>query len=166
MRRYCFFAGFLVLTIGCSHAASPEPSVSAIPFYEVKVTAPGSRSQGVLGVLYDLDGVRLNADRSPLVDGVGPGPMQTPIGRFVWVRCTHLWSVCGYQRVEPGTHATALTNQPMASGMTELRITREKTNTGWVFRGALFNNGNPVSTTATRIDSPIGLLIPTSPQFQ
>jgi hypothetical protein len=165
MRRYFLCAGFLAFTIGYAHAAPAESNVSAIPFYEVKVSAPGSRSQGVQGVLYDLDGVRLNADRSPLDDGVGPGPVQTPIGRFVWVRCTYLWSVCGYQRVEPGTHATAFTNQPMASGMTELRITREKTNTGWVFRGALFNNGNPVSTTATRIDSPIGLLIRFEGQF-
>ncbi len=165
MRRYFLLAGFLALTTGCANAGVSQPSVSAIPFYEVKITAPGSRSQGVHGVLYDLDGVRLNADRLTLDDSVGPDSVQTPIGRFVWVRCTHLWSVCGYQRVEPGTHAMGLTNQPMASGMTELRITCEKTTTGWVYRGALFNNGNPVSPTATRIDSPIGLLIRFEGQF-
>jgi hypothetical protein len=53
----------------------------------------------------------------------------------------------------------------MASGMTELRIIREKTSTGWVYRGALFNNGDPVNPTAPRTDSPIGRLIRFERQF-
>lgn len=158
MRRYFLLTGFLALTVGCGYAASAEPTTSSIPFYDVKVTAPGSRSQGVQGVLYDLDGVQLYADHFPLDDGVGPDPVQTPIGRFVWVRCTHPWSVCGYQRVGSGAQVSGLTNQPMAIGMTELRITREKTTIGWVYRGALFDKGRPINPAATRIDSPIGLL--------
>ena len=95
----------------------------------------------------------------------GLNSVQTPIGRFVWMRCTHPWSVCGFRRVEPGNHAKGLTNQPMASGMTELRFTREETSTGWVYLGSLFDKGRPINTDASQIDSPIGWLIRFEGQF-
>lgn len=81
----------LLATAACAHAQSPEPPQSERTVYEMRVTAYGSRSQGVRGVLFDDRGQEIAED--------GAGPLvDTPVGRFRYVECRHLWSVCGYFR--------------------------------------------------------------------
>jgi hypothetical protein len=65
----------------------PPPDDEARLLYEIEVTAPGTRSQGWRGRLFDRDGALV-----PLRDGQRA---ETPAGTFVGVRCQHLWSTCG-----------------------------------------------------------------------
>jgi hypothetical protein len=65
----------------------PPPDDETRLLYEIRVTAPGTRSQGWRGVLYDSGGAAV-----ALRDGQR---LDTPAGTFVGVRCQHLWSTCG-----------------------------------------------------------------------
>jgi hypothetical protein len=58
--------------------------------YEIVVTAPGSRSQGWHGVLYDTS-------NNPIEPAVGQ-TVTTALGEFVNVPCNHLWDACGMIR--------------------------------------------------------------------
>jgi hypothetical protein len=60
--------------------------------YEIVVTAPGTRSQGWKGTVYDLSG-------KPLEIAVGE-TVKTRFGEFKSVACTHIWSTCGLIRTE------------------------------------------------------------------
>ncbi len=78
-------------TTACAHAQAPEPTQSERTVYELRVTGYGSRSQGVRGVLFD------DAGQEIAEDGAGLS-VETPVGRFRYIECLHLWSVCGYFR--------------------------------------------------------------------
>jgi hypothetical protein len=60
--------------------------------YEIVVTAPGTRSQGWKGTVYDLSG-------KPLEIAVGE-TVQTNFGIFKSIACTQIWSTCGLIRSE------------------------------------------------------------------
>jgi hypothetical protein len=77
-------------------AVSLTPLAHAIApgrvFYEMILTAPGTRSQGWHGVLYARDGNPID---------VAPGQtVTTPLGEFVNVACIHLWDACGLIRTD------------------------------------------------------------------
>ena len=95
MRRLLIPALLSLLTIATGVSAQVPPPGDAPALYEMVVTAPGSRSQGVRGQLLDDKG-QPQPDRSALQ------PFQTPIGAFERVGCTHLWSVCGDLRQTDG----------------------------------------------------------------
>ena len=80
-----------LLLAGAAGAQEPQPAQSERTVYELRVTGYGSRSQGVRGVLFD------NAGQEIAEDGAGQS-IDTPVGRFRYVECLHLWSVCGYFR--------------------------------------------------------------------
>ncbi len=55
--------------------------------YEIVVTNPGTRSQGWIGTLHDMDGAAMVVDPGKTV--------ETPVGTFVSVACRELWVPCG-----------------------------------------------------------------------
>jgi hypothetical protein len=78
-----------VLLAACITVVIPElpPDDDTRPLYQIEVTAPGTRSQGWRGVLYDRNGAAI---------ALAPGArVETPAGRFVGVACPHAWSTCG-----------------------------------------------------------------------
>lgn len=84
----------------CASAAAP-PATEARLIYQIEVTAPGTRSQGWRGVLYDQDGAPI---------ALAPGArIETSAGRFVGVACLHLWSACG--AIDERMHAWMQSNQ-------------------------------------------------------
>lgn len=84
--------GTLALALASTACAqAPEPTQGERTVYELRVTGYGSRSQGVRGVLFDEGGQEIAED------GAGQS-VDTPVGRFRYIACQHLWSVCGYFR--------------------------------------------------------------------
>ncbi|MGD9980574.1 MAG: hypothetical protein AB7H66_08405 [Hyphomonadaceae bacterium] len=79
-----------VLLAACASPGAPRPALGDDDVrlaYQITVTAPGTRSQGWRGTLYEADG-------SPIA--LAPGArVETPAGRFVGVACAHPWSACG-----------------------------------------------------------------------
>ena len=90
-RRLFALVGCSLASTACAHAQVPEPVQGERTVYELRVTGYGSRSQGVRGVLFDAAGQEIAED------GAGQS-VDTPVGRFRYVECRHLWSVCGYFR--------------------------------------------------------------------
>lgn len=79
----------LVLGLGLgaivATAAAAQPGRTV---YEMEVSAPGTKSQGLRGTLYDERG-----------RPVGEGPVvETRIGSFGWIPCRMLWETCGRWR--------------------------------------------------------------------
>ncbi|WP_395612855.1 hypothetical protein [Allosphingosinicella sp.] len=75
---------FAVAAIAVSNAAA-QPARTA---YQIDVSAPGTKSQGLRGTLYDDQGRRV--DEGPTV--------QTAVGSFRWIPCRMLWESCGRWR--------------------------------------------------------------------
>lgn len=66
-------------------AAAAQPGLMV---YEIEVSAPGTKSQGLRGTLYDERG-----------RPVSEGPVvETGIGSFRWIPCRMLWETCGRWR--------------------------------------------------------------------
>lgn len=149
MRRMLLAALLPLLTnAACASAQVPPPVAVEQVFYEMVVTAPGSRSQGVRGQLFDAKG-QPQPD-VPLLD-----PVQTPIGAFDRIGCTHLWSVCGDLRKAEGFVPGGPFNDPMIDGPTLFRVTRIQTPEGTRYRGDLLDRGQLVPL-ADRIETPMG----------
>jgi hypothetical protein len=92
MLRIAFFtAAVLAISATISLASAgglDDPGPRERLFYEITVTAPGTRSQGWHGTLFDRDGSALTAK---------PGDsVATNAGTFVAVACDHLWTPCGH----------------------------------------------------------------------
>jgi hypothetical protein len=68
-------------------AAAVASNSSRRLVYEIVVTAPGARSQGWHGTLYNTNGAAVQVEPGRTVD--------TRIGTFVSVACVHAWSTCG-----------------------------------------------------------------------
>jgi hypothetical protein len=79
-----------VLLAACASLGAPQPSLAddnVRVAYQITVMAPGTRSQGWRGTLYEANGAPI---------ALPPGArVNTPAGRFVGVACEHLWSACG-----------------------------------------------------------------------
>lgn len=77
-------------------ASTQTPPANAVApgrlFYEIAVSAPGTRSQGWQGVLYDAGG-------NP-VDAPAGQTITTALGVFIKVPCVHLWDACGMIRTD------------------------------------------------------------------
>lgn len=70
-----------------AEAAASAVAVGGRLFYEIVVTAPGTRSQGWHGVLYGEDGREMVVPEGETV--------STALGSFTNVPCEHMWSTCG-----------------------------------------------------------------------
>ena len=100
---------FAVAAIAVSNAAA-QPARTA---YQIDVSAPGTKSQGLRGTLYDDQGRRV--EEGPTV--------QTAIGSFRWIPCRMLWESCG--RWLEGT-APAMSSYPRQNrSVLHYRITVE-----------------------------------------
>lgn len=131
---------------------APEAGPAASPFYEMVVTAPGSRSQGVRGTLYDAAG-------QPLPDVPTLEPVQTAIGPFDQIGCQYLWSVCGYLRRAEGFVPGGPDNDPTATGPTLFRVSRTGPAAAPVYRGELFDGAAAVGRGSGRIVTPMGIFV-------
>jgi hypothetical protein len=85
-------ASFLALALGACASTSPAATgddrrSAGRLLYEIELTAPGTRSQGWRGALYDPKGVRVDIAVGASIDA--------NVGRFRRVDCVHLWDVCG-----------------------------------------------------------------------
>lgn len=148
MRRLLLSALLPLLTsTACASAQVPPPAAEQV-FYEMVVIAPGSRSQGVRGQLFDAKGL-------PQSDVPTLEPVQTPIGAFDRLGCTHLWSVCGDLRRTEGFSLGGPANDPTVDGPILFRVSRSETPAGPRFRGELLNDGRPVPL-AGSIETPMG----------
>ncbi len=137
----------LLTSAACVSAQVPPPAAEQV-FYEMVVTAPGSRSQGVRGQLFDAKG-------QPQSDVPTLEPVRTPIGAFDRIGCTHLWSVCGHLRRVEGFSPGGPTNDPTVDGPTLFRVSRVETTAGPRFRGELLDDGRAVPL-VDRIETPMG----------
>lgn len=147
MRRLLLCALPLLLANAACVSADPEP-VREQTVYELIVTNPQSRSQGVKGVLMDVNG---NQPASRL----SFEPVRTPIGSFERIGCRYLWSVCGDLRKADGFDPRGPANDPSVLGPTLFRVTRIETADGARYRGELFDDARPVPL-AARIETPMG----------
>lgn len=95
MRSVCAMLAAMWLA-ACVYIAPPPyrppPDDETRLLYEIQVTAPGTRSQGWRGVLYESDG-------SPVLLRAGQS-IDTPAGRFVGVECRRPWDACGAVHVD------------------------------------------------------------------
>jgi len=81
----------MMITIATLLAAVALSAAEAQPgraVYEIEVTAPLTKSQGLRGTLYDARGRAIEA---------GPA-VETPIGTFRWIECRMPWETCGRWR--------------------------------------------------------------------
>lgn len=148
MRRLLPFALLPLLASAACASAQIAPPAAEQVFYELVVTNPGSRSQGVRGVLLDAEG-------KPLANARGIEPVQTPIGAFDRVGCAYLWSVCGDLRRAEGFAPGGPANDPTIEGPTLFRVTRIESAAGPRYRGELFAGKQSVPL-AGRIETPMG----------
>lgn len=88
------FAATLALS-ACAHREAPAAIArqesgareAGRLLYEIVVQAPGSRSQGWRGILYDPQGAPITLRPGESID--------TNLGTFVGIECRRLWDVCG-----------------------------------------------------------------------
>ncbi len=141
----------LLLTLTLTAALTPPASAAdARLFYEITVTAPGTRSQGWRGVLYDPSG-------APLARPAG-SVVETNAGPFVSVACDWPWVPCGF------IHEDQLRWMQTNGGnfimgrdtwVYRLTVTAPCTRSeGW--RGELLRNGQAVRTKKRRLPTPMG----------
>jgi hypothetical protein len=126
------------------------PAADARVFYDITVTAPGTRSQGWRGVLYDPSG-------APLARPAG-SVVETNAGPFVSVACDWPWVPCGF------IHEDQLRWMQTNGGnfilgrdtwVYRLTVTAPCTRSeGW--RGELLRNGQAVRTKKRRVPTPMG----------
>lgn len=165
MRRALVLTAMLAVASGCAGAeagpvSSPiRPAADAVPVYQLTVTNPGTRSQGVRGTLYAADGTAIAAGGDPFSDAPMPQPADTPVGHFEWVRCANLWSVCGYQRMQPGETRSGIDNQVTIGGVTDFRIVRVPGANAPAYRGELLDSGKLVTPKGDRAETPLGPMV-------
>lgn len=144
------------LLLACMAASSPAnadappgPAPVERVFYELVVERPGSRSQGVRGILYDGEGRELEPK--------GPDDVvHTRIGDFRYLGCTYLWSTCGYLRDGGGFSGFGSENDPTLSGVTRYRVTAVGSMDDIAFRGDLLNGEAMVVTDGASLETPMG----------
>jgi hypothetical protein len=138
-----------VAAIGIVSAANGQDGRT---IYRIDVTAPGTKSQGLRGTLYDDQGRPVEA---------GPD-VETPLGRFGWIECHRLWDSCGRWRIGSPTPMSSYVRQERpASGY---RIIREERRDGVHWRGELV--GMPATLRPVRrIETPMGIFRWTSGQM-
>lgn len=125
-------------------------------FYEIKVTAPGTRSQGWHGSLFDREGHELAVEAGQTV--------HTNAGDFVSVACTQPWIPCGL------IHADQMRwmnrnggNFVMDRGPWRYRlyVTAQCTRSeGW--RGELLHDGRGAGTRVKIRRTPMGTFVRTA----
>lgn len=136
--------------IGQVACASDAPSPRDL-FYEIVVTAPGTRSQGWIGTLYG-DGKPLDATSASV---------QTTIGVFVNVPCDNAWDACGM------VHSAMLTwmkthNGNVIAGSVpwsyRLYVTARGTKSEG-YQGEIMAGSAPLDSSASPITTPIGPMV-------
>lgn len=131
-------------------AAPPAPAPVERVLYELVVERPGSRSQGVRGILYDDAG----REREPK----GPDEViHTMIGDFRYVGCAYLWSTCGYLRDGGGFAGLGGENDPTVSGVTRYRVITVSSMDDIAFRGDLLNGEERIVTDRASLETPLGV---------
>jgi len=138
-------AALLALLIGMQTAAATERL-----FYDITVTAPGTRSQGWHGTLYDRDGHAMVVDADDT--------LQTNAGDFVGVECTQAWVPCGlihsdmlrWMQTNPGN--VIIDSKPWSY---RLYVNAECSRSeGW--RGELRHGGRLVKSKWKPVPTPMG----------
>ena len=122
--------------------------------YSMDVTNPGTRSQGWVGTLYDVDGEAMDVPSGETV--------MVGFDTYVSVECKEPWVPCGMMRENMidwlKTHQT---NADMGDAVWryELSVTAEGSRSeGWT--GELYRDGAPVSfDDDTRIETPMGAFV-------
>ena len=131
----------VVAAAGIVSAASAQPGRT---LYRIDVTAPGTKSQGLRGTLFDDQGRPIAA---------GPD-VQTAIGRFRWIACRQLWASCGRWRAETPPAVSSYVRQE--SSVLAYRILHEERRDGVHWTGELV--GAPAAARAAgRIETPMGI---------
>lgn len=143
------FLPLIAATLGAA-LTPPARAADARLFYEITVTAPGTRSQGWRGVLYDPTGTPLSRPAGSTV--------ETNAGPFVSVACDLPWVPCGF------IHADQLRWMQTNGGnfilgrdawTYRLTVTAPCTRSeGW--RGELVRNGHVLRPAKRRISTPMG----------
>lgn len=151
----------LACMAACSPAAAaapPAPAPVERVLYELVVERPGSRSQGVRGVLYDEAG----REREPK----GPDEViHTGFGDFRYVGCAYLWSTCGYLRDGGGFAGPGAGNDPTLSGVTRYRVTILSSAEDIAFRGDLLNGEAMIVAEQASLETPLGVFTQTDGVF-
>lgn len=154
-RSLATLAVLATATVACAHAPAADAPMAERTLYELRVTNPGSRSQGVRGVLFDVAGQEVAED------GAGQS-VETPVGRFHYVACRNLWSVCGYFR--DGSQVAAYPGPTLDTSrssvmMWRITLSRGVAETRWAAR--LFDERNVEVTAPLHADSQAGDAIDT-----
>ncbi len=135
------------LAIGLALGAIALSSAAAQPgrtVYEIEVSAAGTKSQGLRGILYDDRGQRV--DDGPVV--------RTPIGSFRWIPCRMLWDSCG--RWRDGSALPASSYPPENRSALRYRITYEERGGRTYWSGELPGLGADAAR-RRRVETPMGM---------
>lgn len=119
-------------------------------FYEIVVTAPGTRSQGWHGTLFHRDG---SAYALPAMMSV-----NTNAGVFAGVACAMPWAPCGAIHADQlawmKTHGGNVVMDRGAWSFRLYAVAECSRSEGW--RGELLHNGRPVPLSGKRVRTPMG----------
>lgn len=139
-------------------------------FYELEVTLPGSRSQGVRGRLYDRQGRQVavaangaivaNTDSDAAQSAPSGGSIRTDVGTFVSRPHVNLWDVAGM--INAAMLPAQRMNDPSVRGPILFRLyvhgecTRSE---GW--RGELLTTrgGDPIAPSNQPVQTPMGRFV-------
>lgn len=136
-RKWTTAVAFAVIAVS---SAAAQPARTS---YEIEVSAPGTKSQGLRGSLYDREGRR-----------IGEGPVErTPIGDFRWIPCRMLWESCG--RWREGSTPVRSSYPRQNQSVLRYRITREtRRGRNW-WRGELVGL-SPAAARRGRVETAMG----------
>ena len=134
----------VLLALSVAGIVSAAGAQSGRTVYRIEVTAPGTKSQGLRGYLYDERGQSVEAGAD----------VVTPVGQFRWVECRRLWDSCGRWRTgsPPPTSTYIRQGRPVLV----YRILREERRDGSHWTGDL--PGIPATARAHgRVETPMGV---------
>ncbi|MBL8779557.1 MAG: hypothetical protein JNL06_01325 [Alphaproteobacteria bacterium] len=154
MRVWRLILGVALSVItGTAQAADGGARVDERLVYEIVVTAPGTRSQGWHGTIYDSTGKPVSIE---------PGQrFETAVGTFESVACPHLWSMCGMIHTDMlawmKTHDAnvIMGREPWAY---RLFVLREGTKSEG-FEGKIFFNGAEIARCQAPRATPMGAFV-------
>lgn len=136
-RKWTTAVAFVAVAVS---SAAAQPARTS---YEIEVTAPGTKSQGLRGNLYDREGRRIEEG----------AVAQTPIGSFRWIPCQMLWESCG--RWRDGSTPPRSSYPRQNESVLRYRITQETRNGRSWWRGELpgLNSG---AERRRQVETPMG----------
>lgn len=132
-------------------------------FYEMQVTAPGTRSQGIRGRLFDADGQSVVTNASgdivreeSLPAGTGGASLMLGAGIFLHRARQHAWDISGM--IPETMLAAPHLNDPSLHSATRFRLlVRGMCASHESWRGELLDShGTPIGPSTSSMDTPMG----------